>query len=139
MRLPEYRGGYHYGGAIITLDGCDMGDYHPTHWVRDHDHREYPVEECQKALDEASVGALLVIEWNFGDQSYIEHYQKTEAGWLNTQYWSASAQSWEEYQIEHFGCLLTEGVRERVARAVGMQARSVFHAAFDAALAELEK
>ena len=139
VRLPGYRGGYLYGGAIITLDGCDMGDYHPTHWARDHDHREYESGPCQKALDEASVGAMLVIEWHFDDQSYIEHYRKTEAGWLNTYYWSASDQSWEEYQIANYGCLLTHGVRERVAHAVGMQPRSIFHAAFDAVLDSLER
>ena len=139
VRLPGYRGGYLYGGAIITLDGCDMGDYHPTHWVKNHDHRDYAPEPCQKALDEASVGALLVIEWDFNGQSYIEHYRKTEAGWLNVYYWSEADQSWEDRQIEQFGCLLTHGVRDRVAHAVGMQPRSVFHAAFDAVLDSLER
>lgn len=132
---PEYRGGYMYGGATVTLDGQDMREFHPCHWVKDYDHQEYPPEPCQAVLDAAPEGAVLVFDWNWGDNSTLDHYRKRGGQWVNEYSWSASEQAWEESQIAQFGCLLTPGVRERVARALGMECRSLFNAAFDMAVA----
>lgn len=129
---PEYRGGYMYGGATVTLDGADMRQFHPLHWVKEHDHGEYPVEPCQRFLDAAPEGAVLVFDWNWGEGSTLDHYRKRGDVWVHEKSWSASEQAWEESQIAQFGFLLTPGVRERVARAIGMECRSIFNAAFDA-------
>lgn len=138
VTAPEYRGGYMYGGATVTLDGADMRQFHPCHWVKDYDHEEYPLGPCQEVLDAAPIGAVLVFDWNWGDGSTLDCYRKRGDGqWVIYRSWSACEQAWEEQSLAQFGCLFTLGIRERVARSVGMECRSLFNAAFDMAVQEL--
>ena len=141
VNSPAYAGGYSYGGATIALDWYgSMREFHPLHWVKDYDHDEYPVEPCLAVLDAAPESAVLVFDWDWGDRSTLDRYRKQADGqWVTERSWSASEQAWEEQSFARFGCLLTPGIRERVARAVGMECRSLFNAAFDAAVIELEQ
>ena len=134
---PSYGTGYAFSGAAFSLNGKELHGYNPCHSagiIED----DYPLSPAMELLDEAPEGAVFKAVWNQGDSSSEDHYRKRADGkWLHEYSWDASEEAWEDQCISQSGCLLTPGIRERVARTVGMECRSVFNAAFDAAVSQL--
>ena len=134
---PSYGAGYAFSGAGFSLNDAELHGFNPCHSagiIED----SYPLTPAMELLNEAPEGAVLKAVWDQWDSSSEDHYRKRGDGkWLHEYSWDASQEAWEDQYISQFGFLLTPGVRERVARAVGMECRSIFNTAFDAAVSQL--
>ena len=132
--IPEYRGGYIYGGwSVIRNDIMPAADIVETRWSKSPTAEPTtPFEEWEQAVKAAPIGAVLELKCSL---EFTNHYWLVKIAhneWERTKYDSRR----EKWALDR-GVTLYEGIREDVARELGVDTSNTFHQCFDLAVETL--
>lgn len=136
----ETHGGYMFASSQISVDGARRADIQHHRWVRGHGNDPTTTRE-QWAAEVAAMPVGTVVEHSFhGNECSTETFTRRADGRWDALRWSQQEQRWEEEWEAQFGLpRFSAGIRTRVAAAAGASPDSpTFHAAFDAAVQEME-
>lgn len=128
MCSESYHGGYLYTGWQGQLDGEPLLA-HFRNWVRDgrletDDYVNYLFHK----LNDAPVGAALIISKSLETTEHRVYTKSTKAEWTRTEEYIESYKNWEDQ-----GLFLPAGIRDQVASVLKCNVNSTYHRAFDAA------
>lgn len=139
----EYRGGYMYRYDYVVATPPTQFQ-HRVHYVNNYDHSDPETffEYNLTALAAMPVGGTvkLCIEHpnNSGGIDSTTWEKLPEGGWRNTARVDDMVQTDKELAICGMRLWLYEGIREDVAKALGVNTSTTFHKAFDEMVIELE-
>lgn len=133
---PEYRGGYIYSGWRVVentvLPGADLLE---TRWSKSPTSEPTtPKGEWDAAVEAAPIGAILKMDCSL---EYVDEWHAIKAG---DNKWKVRRKCGQfAYREVELGVTLYNGIREDVAKELGIDQSSTFHSCFDAAVEFLKE
>ena len=127
LTATRYCGGYMYRGCDVS-----PGQFQEWRHSRHGDSEEADVVGAAGWVRTAPIGAEVSVEIDFGNGKSAETFRRLKNGW-------GRVHTWDESDVERAedGPWLYAGIRADVARAVGVEPSSTFHAMFDLAVEQL--
>lgn len=132
--IPEYRGGYMYGGWSVSrndiMPGADLVETrHTNHPTAE---PTTPFKVWEQAVKAAHIGAKLELKCSMENTREFDLVKVSENEWHLTTRCGYAVQ-----RALDMGVTLYEGIREDVADELGVDCSSTFHACFDVAVESL--
>ena len=127
LTATRYCGGYMYWGH----DVCPR-QFQEQRWSHPGDSSDADGAGAANWVRTAPVGAEVSVKIDFGNGRAAEVFRRLKTGW-------ALVHTWDESEVERAedGPFLYVGIRADVARAIGVEPSSTFHAMFDLAVEQL--
>lgn len=126
-------------GFLVEQEGQDIQLGHRIHSVHNYDNtipHTYKLHNLE-LFKQLKDGARIILTYEASDYSTCDEYVLTDGIWTQTYHYNNLLLNMYLKSLHHCGYILFEGIRSKVAEAVGMEMTEEFHKQFDKAISTM--